>query len=53
MTSGRGLVLGLFAGGPAGVAEMLELLEEELKKSMVMAGCKDLASISGDILIPR
>ena len=53
VTSGRGLVLGLFAGGPAGVAEMLELLEEELKKSMVMAGCKDLASISGDILIPR
>ncbi|MCE2453045.1 MAG: alpha-hydroxy-acid oxidizing protein [Nitrospinae bacterium] len=53
VTSGRALVLGLFAGGPAGVVEILELLQAELKKSMVLAGCKDLASISGDILIER
>ena len=53
VTSGRALVLGLFAGGPAGVVEMLELLQAELEKSMVLAGCKDLASISGDILIDR
>ena len=53
VTSGRALVLGLFAGGPAGVAEMLELMQFELEKSMVLAGCKDLASITGDILIER
>ena len=53
VTSGRALVLGLFAGGPAGVAEMLELMQFELEKSMVLAGCKDLASIPGDILIER
>lgn len=53
VTSGRALVLGLFAGGPAGVAEMLELMQFELEKSMVLAGCKDLASITGDILIQR
>ena len=53
VTSGRALVLGLFAGGPAGVAEILELLQAELEKSMVLSGCKDLASISGDILIER
>ena len=31
VTSGRGLVLGLFAGGPAGVAEMLELWKKNSK----------------------
>ncbi len=51
--TGRGLVLGLFAGGAEGVAQMLELLNEELERAMIMAGCKDLASISGEILIPR
>ena len=53
VTSGRALVLGLFANGPAGVAEMLGLMQAELKKSMVLAGCENLASISGDILIER
>lgn len=51
--AGRGLVLGLFAGGAEGVAQMLELLNEELQRAMIMAGCKDLASISDEILIPR
>ena len=51
--AGRGLVLGLFAGGAEGVARMLALLNEELARAMVMAGCRDLASISEDILIRR
>ncbi len=51
--SGRGLVLGLFADGAAGVAEMLELLNEELERAMIMSGCKDLAAITPDVLIPR
>ena len=32
VTSGRALVLGLFAGGPAGVAEMLELMQFEARE---------------------
>lgn len=51
--AGRGLVLGLFAGGAEGVAQMLELLNEELERTMLMAGCPDLASISEEILIRR
>ena len=50
---GRGLLLGLFAGGSEGVLEVLRMLDEELKRGMVLAGCPDLASITGDILIPR
>jgi len=51
--AGRGLVLGLFAGGAEGVARMLELLNEELRRAMIMAGCPDLASVSEKILIRR
>lgn len=51
--AGRGLALGLFAGGAEGVARMLELLNEELRRAMIMAGCPDLASISEEILIRR
>ncbi len=47
---GLGLVLGLFADG---VARMLELLNEELKRAMIMAGCANIASISEEIPIPR
>jgi isopentenyl diphosphate isomerase/L-lactate dehydrogenase-like FMN-dependent dehydrogenase len=50
---GRGLLLGLFAGGEEGVTEILQLVNEELKRSMVYAGCPDLASITEAILIPR
>lgn len=50
---GRGLLVGLFAGGAEGVAEMLELVNQELKRAMVLAGCPALGSITGDILIPR
>lgn len=50
---GRGLLLGLFADGADGVAEILRLLDEELKRCMVLAGCPDLASITDKVLIPR
>lgn len=50
---GRGLLIGLFAGDAAGVEEILEVLNEELKRVMVFAGCPDIASISDEILIPR
>ena len=50
---GRGLLIGLFAGGSEGVLELLQLLNQELKRCMVLAGCPDLASVTGDILVPR
>jgi isopentenyl diphosphate isomerase/L-lactate dehydrogenase-like FMN-dependent dehydrogenase len=50
---GRGLLIGLFAGGTEGVLEVLRMLDEELKRCMVLAGCPDLASITGGVLIPR
>lgn len=50
---GRGLLLGLFAGDAGGVEEILQMLSEELKRAMVLAGCSDLASITDEILIPR
>jgi isopentenyl diphosphate isomerase/L-lactate dehydrogenase-like FMN-dependent dehydrogenase len=50
---GRGLLLGLFADGAAGVTALLETVNGELKRTMVLAGCPDLASINDDILIPR
>ena len=49
----RGLLLGFFADGADGVAEILRVMHEELMQCMMLSGCPSLASISEDILIPR
>lgn len=50
---GRVLLLGLAADGADGVAEILRVLNEDLKECMVMAGCPSLSSIGEDILVRR
>ncbi len=50
---GRGLLPGLFAGGADGVAETLDILNEELRRVMVQTGCANPAEIGEEILIPR
>lgn len=50
---GRGMLPGLFAGGADGVAEIFDLINGELKRSMVLAGCASLGEIGEEILIER
>lgn len=50
---GRGVLPGLFAGGADGVAEILEMLNDEFRQAMVQAGCANLGEIGEEILIPR
>ena len=42
---GRGLVYGLSAGGDAGVRRAVEILSNELRVAMALAGCPSVASI--------
>jgi 4-hydroxymandelate oxidase len=50
---GRLAAYGLAAGGEAGVRRVLELLTEELRTLMVLAGIPDLKSITPDVLTRR
>lgn len=50
---GRGVLPGLFAGGADGVTEILSLLNQDLKRVMVQAGCANLQEVGEEILIPR
>jgi isopentenyl diphosphate isomerase/L-lactate dehydrogenase-like FMN-dependent dehydrogenase len=50
---GRLAAYGLAAGGEAGVRRVLELLAEELRTLMVLAGLPDLKSITPDVLARR
>jgi 4-hydroxymandelate oxidase len=50
---GRLAAYGLAAGGEAGVRRVLELLAEELRTLMVLAGLPDLKSITPDAVAPR
>ena len=44
--------MGLAAAGEAGVARVLELFRAELKTSMTLAGCADVAGIGPHLLQP-
>ncbi|MER7580198.1 alpha-hydroxy acid oxidase [Kitasatospora sp. NPDC097691] len=44
---GRPLLWGLAADGEKGVARVLSVLHEELRESMLLAGCADLAAAAG------
>lgn len=50
---GRAYLWGLAAGGEAGVARALALLEEELKRTMALLGRPRLAGLTRDIVFTR
>eukprot|EP00455_Lapot_gusevi_P028082 TRINITY_DN2984_c0_g1_i3.p1 TRINITY_DN2984_c0_g1~~TRINITY_DN2984_c0_g1_i3.p1 ORF type:complete len:317 (+),score=92.45 TRINITY_DN2984_c0_g1_i3:76-1026(+) len=43
---GRPILYGLAAGGEAGVRRMLQILNDELKLAMALAGCKQISDIN-------
>ena len=47
---GRPAVWGLAVNGQGGVAQVLHLLEEELARTMRLAGCARLEDITPDLL---
>ena len=49
---GRAYLYGLGAGGQAGVAHALTLLREEIDRSMALAGCRSIAELTPDRLMP-
>ena len=50
---GRLAAYGLAAAGEAGVRRVIELLTEELRTLMILAGLPDLKSITPDVVAPR
>lgn len=50
---GRPFLYGLAAGGQAGVARSIEILASELKRSMMLLGCPDIAQLGPDYLHRR
>jgi 4-hydroxymandelate oxidase len=50
---GRLAAYGLAAAGEAGVRRVIELLTEELRTLMVLAGLPDIKSITPDVVAPR
>jgi isopentenyl diphosphate isomerase/L-lactate dehydrogenase-like FMN-dependent dehydrogenase len=49
---GRPYLYGLAASGEAGVERVLEILEEEMSRTMALLGCRDLASLDASWLQP-
>jgi 4-hydroxymandelate oxidase len=50
---GRPVLWGLAVGGEAGVARVLEILQNELSMAMALAGCASLADVGGDLVRRR
>eukprot|EP00891_Asterochloris_glomerata_P004891 jgi/Astpho2/4891/fgenesh1_pm.00069_%23_15_t len=49
---GRPILYGLALEGQAGVTRVLNIIEKELMLAMILAGCRDLKSITGDLIMP-
>jgi isopentenyl diphosphate isomerase/L-lactate dehydrogenase-like FMN-dependent dehydrogenase len=49
---GRATVYGVAAGGRAGAARALEILADELDRTLALTGCPDVASLGPDLLVP-
>jgi L-lactate dehydrogenase (cytochrome) len=47
---GRAPLFGLAAGGRAGVARALEILRDDLRRSLVLLGVSDLKEVSGELI---
>ena len=52
MLLGRPILYGLALEGQAGVTRVLNIIEKELMLAMILAGCRDLTSITGDLIMP-
>ena len=50
---GRPILWGLSVAGEAGVRRVLEILSSDFDRSMALAGCSTVASITRDLLHPR
>ncbi len=48
---GRATTYGLAAGGSAGAAHAIDILADELDRTLALTGCPDLASLSADLLV--
>jgi L-lactate dehydrogenase (cytochrome) len=48
---GRAAAFALAAGGQAGVAQLLDIIEKEMRVAMALTGVRSVAEISGDILV--
>ena len=49
---GRPYVYGLAAAGASGVAHVVQLLRAELEVAMALCGCRELADITAELLLP-
>ena len=49
---GRATAYGVAAGGRAGVSRALEILADELDRTLALTGCADVASLGPDLLVP-
>jgi L-lactate dehydrogenase (cytochrome) len=48
---GRAFIYALAAAGGAGVANLLDLLEKEMRVAMTLTSVKNVAEITGDLLV--
>ncbi|MGQ0428872.1 MAG: alpha-hydroxy acid oxidase [Gammaproteobacteria bacterium] len=48
---GRAPVYGLAAGGEAGVARALAILADEFDRTLALTGCRDVASLTPDLVV--
>lgn len=48
---GRAFVYALAAAGEAGVANLLDLIEKEMRVAMILTGAKSIAAINRDLLV--
>ncbi|MBN8808875.1 MAG: alpha-hydroxy-acid oxidizing protein, partial [Sphingomonas sp.] len=48
---GRAWLYALAAGGKAGVENLLQLIEKEMRVAMALTGVRDIASIDQSILV--
>ena len=48
---GRAWAFALGAGGQAGVAKMLALIEAEMRVAMALTGCRTIADINDNVLV--
>jgi L-lactate dehydrogenase (cytochrome)/(S)-mandelate dehydrogenase len=48
---GRATLYGTAAGGEAGAARVLSLIEQEIDRSLALLGCRDIASLGRDHLV--
>ena len=48
---GRAFLYALAAAGGAGVSNLLDLIEKEMRVAMVLTGAKSIAEITSDLLV--